>query len=307
MTRNAHLVAAGHQNRRRAASDLSDPGPHCGVLRAETGERAPCLRSILRDEASSRALGYQSVALSSKTTEDTCERAQGKVLIGCRRAADKVRIEVWDSGVGIPEQHIAHIFEEYYQVPAANPGGVGLGLAIVQRLGTLLGHDVAVRSVPGKGSVFSIEVPMTHESLVARPSLLPVIADTQFTGTLLIEDESSVRRAFERFMRTKGISVLSAASANEALTLITERGMRPDLVVTDYNLPGMNGIETIDAVRQALAWKVPAIVLTGDTRSHVSKSIATHDLIVLVKPVPAEDLLQAINRHASLSAKTVQS
>jgi len=116
-----------------------------------------------------------------------------------------------------------------------------------------------------------------------------------------------VRRAFERFMRTKGISVLSAASADEALTLITERGRRPDLVVTDYNLPGMNGIEAIDAVRQALAWKVPAIVLTGDTRSHVSKSVATHDLIVLVKPVHAEDLLQAINRHAPFSAKTVQS
>jgi signal transduction histidine kinase/CheY-like chemotaxis protein len=233
---------------------------------------------------------------------------QGRVLIGCRRAADKARIEVWDSGVGIPGQNIAHIFEEYYQVPAANSGGVGLGLAIVQRLGKLLGHDVVVRSVPGKGSVFCIEVPVTQETLVARPEVVPDIAGTQFIGTLLlIEDESSVRRAFERFFRAKGISVLSAASANEALTLISERGLRPDLVISDYNLPGMNGIETIDAVREALAWKVPAIVLTGDTRSHVSKSIATHDITVLVKPVHADDLLQLINDQAAFNAKTAES
>jgi signal transduction histidine kinase/ActR/RegA family two-component response regulator len=232
----------------------------------------------------------------------------GRVLIGCRRAADKARIEVWDSGVGIPGQHILRIFEEYYQVAAANSGGVGLGLAIVQRLGKLLGHDVVVRSVPGKGSVFSIEVPMTQERLVAHPSALPEIAGTQFIGTiLLIEDEDSVRRALERFLRTKGISVLSTASANEALTLITERGMRPDLVISDYNLPGMNGIETIDAVREALTWKVPAIVLTGDTRSHVAETIATHDLALLVKPVHADDLLQLINGHAPLTARTAGS
>ena len=232
----------------------------------------------------------------------------GKVLIGCRRAADKVRIEVWDSGVGIPGQHIAHVFEEYYQVPDASSDGVGLGLAIVQRMGKLLDHEVVVRSVPDKGSVFSIEVPITQESLVARPGVLPDMAGTQFIGMiLLIEDESSVRRALERLLLTKGISVLAAASANEALTLITERRMRPDLVISDYNLPGMNGIETIDAVREALAWEVPAIVLTGDTRSHVFKSVATHDLVVLVKPVHADDLLQFINRHAPFIAKTAES
>jgi hypothetical protein len=80
------------------------------------------------------------------------------VLIGCRRADDMVRIEVWDSGVGIPGQHIARIFEEYYQVPqGVDPGGVDLGLAIVQRLGKLLSHHVVVRSVPGKGPAFPLK------------------------------------------------------------------------------------------------------------------------------------------------------
>jgi CheY-like chemotaxis protein/anti-sigma regulatory factor (Ser/Thr protein kinase) len=234
---------------------------------------------------------------------------RGKVLIGCRRANDMVRIEVCDSGVGISGQHIARIFEEYYQVPqGVDPGGVGLGLAIVQRLGKLLGHHVVVRSVPGKGSGFSIEVPVTHESLVANHAsrALPDLTDTQFTGTILvIEDENDVRRALDRLLRTKGFSVLSAASANEALTLVTEKGTRPDLVISDYNLPGKNGIESIEAVREALAWKVPAIVLTGDIRSHVIKSIATHDLSVVVKPVHADELLQLIERHARMRISVI--
>src|SRR5262249_14157609 len=98
----------------------------------------------------------------------------------------------------------------------------------------------------------------------------------------------------------KGLGVLSAASANEALSLITKKGMRPDLVISDHNLPGkMNGVECIEAIRAALAWKIPAIVLTGDIRSRVIKSIGTHDLSVVVKPVQAEELLKLIRLHAS--------
>ena len=230
---------------------------------------------------------------------------KGTVLVGCRRADDKVRIEVWDSGAGISREHIARIFEEYYQISQSvkEEGGFGLGLAIVQRLGKLLGHHVDVRSVPGEGSCFSVEVPMANESAPAeRPSTaLPDIADTPLTGTiLLIEDESSVRRALDRLLRMKGLGVLSAASANEALSLITKKGMRPDLVISDHNLPGkMNGVECIEAIRAALAWKIPAIVLTGDIRSRVIKSIGTHDLSVVVKPVQAEELLKLIRLHAS--------
>jgi len=236
---------------------------------------------------------------------------QGRILIGCRRAADKVRIEVWDSSVGIPDQHIAHVFEEYYQVPQTmDNGGVGLGLAIVQRLAKLLGHHIVVRSVPGKGSSFSIEVPVTYEDPVAKPvsETLPDIADTQFTGMiLLIEDESDLRRALDRLLRTKGLGVLSASSANEALTLVTEKGTRPDLIISDYNLPGkMNGVETISALREALAWKVPAIVLTGDIRAHVVESIATHDLCVVTKPVPPDELFRLIHRHARSTAQTAE-
>ena len=82
---------------------------------------------------------------------------RGKILLGCRRAGDKIRIEVWDTGIGIPGDQLPHIFEEYYCDPER--GGFGLGLAIVRRLGEILDHRVDVRSTPGKGTGFSIEVP----------------------------------------------------------------------------------------------------------------------------------------------------
>ena len=231
---------------------------------------------------------------------------QGKILVGCRRADDKVRIEVWDSGVGIMGEHINRIFEEYYQVPGSvDLGGVGLGLAIVQRLGKLLGHHVDVRSVPGKGSGFSIEVPLAGESAIAedRPQKLPDTSDAPFLGKiLLIEDESDVRGALADLLQAEGLSVLSAASGNEALALVAKNGMRPDLVISDYNLPGrMNGVESIEALRAALSWKIPGIVLTGDIRSHVTKSIASPGLAVAPKPFDAEELLQLIGLRARSS------
>ena len=147
----------------------------------------------------------------------------GSILVGCRRADDKVRIQVWDSGMGIAAEHITHIFEEYYQGPeVADHGGVGLGLAIVQRLGKLLGHHVDVRSVPGKGSGFSVEVPLADKSAIAeaRSKALPHTSYAPLVGNILvIEDESSVRRALDSFLRSEGLSVQCAASGNEALTL----------------------------------------------------------------------------------------
>ena len=226
---------------------------------------------------------------------------RGKILVGCRRADDKVRIEVWDSGVGIMGEHINRIFEEYYQIPErADLGGVGLGLAIVQRIGKLLDHRVNVRSVSGKGSGFSIEVPLAGKSAVAEVRSQPLLETTEapFIGKiLLIEDESDVRGALDDLLQAEGLSALSVTSGNEALALVAKNGLRPDLIISDYNLPGrMNGVESIEALRAALSWKIPGIVLTGDIRSHVTASIAKHGLAVAAKPFDADELLQLIRR-----------
>ena len=85
------------------------------------------------------------------------------------------------------------------------------------------------------------------------------------------------------------------ANGNEALALITEKGMRPDLILSDYNIPGpLNGIESVHALREALTWKIPAIILTGDTRSHVIDAIAKYDVAIAIKPAKVDQLKELI-------------
>jgi CheY-like chemotaxis protein len=215
---------------------------------------------------------------------------------------DSVRIEVWDSGIGIPEEHILRIFDEYYQVEdRTHLGSFGLGLAIVQRLASLLGHRVDVRSTHGEGSCFSIEVPLALADAPAADGKAPspVIDGAAFRGTILVvEDDSFVRSGIELLLAAEGLNVIATANGHEALDLITKKGVRPDLVLSDFNLPGrMNGIETIRSVRKAMAQRVPAIVLTGDIRSEVLDAIATHDVVIATKPVNADQLMALVRQQ----------
>jgi CheY-like chemotaxis protein/anti-sigma regulatory factor (Ser/Thr protein kinase) len=223
---------------------------------------------------------------------------RGRVLLGCRRAGDSVQIEVWDSGVGITENQLPHIFREYYQGRGnAEQGGFGLGLAIVKRLGEILDHRVEVRSTPGKGTRFSIVVPRGR-SRVSVPEATPTVhpCNDAFLGSVLvIEDEASVRSSLGRLLKAKGVEATIVATATEALTLIREHGLRPDVLLCDYNLRGSpDGIETIKHLSAALGRNVPAIVMTGDTRSQTVDSISAQGASVLIKPFLAEDLLEIL-------------
>src|SRR5262249_4337975 len=161
---------------------------------------------------------------------------RGKILLGCRRANDKIRIEVWDTGIGIAGDQLPHIFEEYYC--DAERGGFGLGLAIVKRLAEALDHRVAVRSTPAKGTGFSIEVSRGLAHVCESESVAASARDGEpFRGTVLvIEDEMSVRSALKRMLTSRGIGVIGVATVGEATTLLEQHHVRPDLVVCDYNL-----------------------------------------------------------------------
>ncbi|MGY2901526.1 ATP-binding protein [Bradyrhizobium sp. URHC0002] len=224
---------------------------------------------------------------------------RGKVLLGCRRAGDKIRIEVWDSGIGIARDQLPHVFQEYYQgAHGAERGGFGLGLAIVRRLGEMLGHRIDVRSTPGKGTVFLIEVPRGDSSRdTTKRTQRPRYESDLPNIILVVEDETSVRSSLSRLLKARGVEAIAVATANDALARISRQEVRPDLLICDYNLRGSpNGLDTVKALRAELAWNIPAIVMTGDIRSETVNSIAAHGVAVLIKPFVADDLLQHIAR-----------
>ncbi len=239
---------------------------------------------------------------------------QGKVLLGCRRREGKLSIEVWDSGIGIPDAELQDIFEEYHQLD--NPArervlGLGLGLSIVQRLGNLLGHRVSVRSQPGKGSVFTIDLELPPDGAVPRPEqTAEEVRETIFAGVhrtgsiLVIEDDPAVCDLLEFALKTEGHQVITAPDGGKALALLAHGSQQPDLILADYNLPrGMNGIETIVKLREQLGRQVPAIILTGDISTDAISNISRQDCIQLNKPVK----LKMLSRDIELLLGTAQS
>ena len=229
---------------------------------------------------------------------------RGKVLVGCRRREGLLRIEIWDTGIGIPTSELKAIFDDYYQVDNAarqRSHGLGLGLSIVKSLGELLDHPIRVRSLPGKGSVFSIEVPLTPgdapPSQDKRPDGANAPTATRAGTILIIEDDPEVREHLELFLREEGYDVMTAVDGRAALDLSAQGAIQPDLVLADYNLPnGMNGVQVAQRFKQELNREIPVIILTGDISTQALRDIALHDCVQFNKPVKLNELTRAIGR-----------
>jgi PAS domain S-box-containing protein len=262
----------------------------------EAGLRLCIVRSELIIRSDRRMLAEMIRNLLSNAVRYT---DRGRILLGCRRAGDNVRIEIWDSGVGITDDQLPHIFREYYQgTGGAERGGFGLGLAIVKRLGEVLNHRIEVRSIPGKGTGVFIEVPRGRSNVKMPEAALPAQPlDDAFQGcVLIIEDEASVRSALGRLLKARAVDATIVATATEALTLVRQQRLRPDVLLCDYNLRGSpDGVETIRHLRAALGENVPAVVMTGDVRSQTTLSISVQGVSVLIKPFSADELLEALS------------
>jgi two-component system CheB/CheR fusion protein len=227
----------------------------------------------------------------------------GKVLLGCRRSGKRVRIEVWDTGIGIAKGELKAIFDEYHQVDNAareRSLGLGLGLSIVKRLGELLAHPIDVRSTLRRGSAFSISVPSAPAT--GPVTVPPVDASTETaaqaaTGTILvIEDDPELRELLALLLGADGRQLVVANDGHQALQLLADGGLRPDVVLADFNLPnGMDGVEAIADIRARLRYNAPAIILTGDISTLALTHIRLQDCLHFTKPVAANALSRAVN------------
>ncbi len=226
----------------------------------------------------------------------------GGILIGCRRRGERVRIEVWDTGVGIAPEHRQAIFQEFYQI--GNPErdrqkGLGLGLAIAARLARLLDGRIEVNSVPGRGSVFAVELPRAEEIRAPATVNAPADTDTRLQGALVlvVDDDTLVCEALAGLMEQWGCTVVAAASGDQALAALAQQARRPDAVLCDYRLPaGETGGDVIRRLRERHGADLPAALITGDTAPERMREAKESGVPLLHKPVqPAR--LRALLEH----------
>lgn len=233
---------------------------------------------------------------------------EGVVRLRCLHEPAVVRLEVIDTGIGIPADQLPLIYEEFYQVGVPTNStreGYGLGLSIVQRLVKLLQLRLDVRSEVGKGSCFCLTVPAGNTQRAPSPSASPAAAPKPVrklakARILLVEDDAAVRDATRLLLRVEGYEVATAASLAEALQRARSLdGI--DLLVTDYHLPaGETGIQVIAALREAVRSSLRAVLITGDTSMAIKELPLDPNVRVASKPIRAEELLGLI--RALLSA-----
>jgi len=226
---------------------------------------------------------------------------QGGVVVVARSRRSRTCIEVWDTGIGIAEDELPKVFDEFYQV--SNPGrdrtrGLGMGLAIVKRLVLLMGHELEVKSVPGRGTLFRILLVPTEmadmENVVLGADTVPSPVDANQT-VLMIDDEESIRVGMRELLQTWGYQVLLAESIAQARSAVLQHAGVIDVVVCDLRLANQeDGIDAIEQVRSVYGAPLPALLITGDTSTDEVRRAHESGHSVLFKPVRTRDLYAAL-------------
>ena len=218
--------------------------------------------------------------------------AHGKVVVGCRLRGRHLRIDVFDRGPGIPEDEHISIFREFYQIGGPQrerQGGMGLGLAIVDRLCRLLKHEIDLASALGKGSRFSVLVPsVAARAWIVDPkdSVHPTPDSIGGKLVVVIDDDPLVLDSTGGLLRSWGCHVLTVGSARVALAGLAECNQSPDLIISDYQLSdGQTGIEAIEELRKSLNLPIPAFLISGDTAPERMREARTSGYHLLHKPV----------------------
>ncbi len=228
---------------------------------------------------------------------------QGRILMGCRRIRTGLRIEVWDTGVGIPESKLKEVFEEFRRID--NPKhsqvkGLGLGLAITERIAKMLNHPLNVRSWTGKGTVFSVDVPLGDAKAVKKTAQARSVggraSNMHGVRVLCIDNEPNILEGMTALLKGWGCHVQTALSEQDALALAKSGEFRPAIILADYHLgetqTGIMALHALEAYWQA---KTPAIVITADRTDAVSEEARDYGALLLQKPMKPAGLRAMMN------------
>lgn len=224
----------------------------------------------------------------------------GKILVGCRRRGQTLKVQVWDTGPGIPVDQREKIFQEYYQL--GNPErdrskGLGLGLAIVRRLTSLLDITVRVKSGPGGGTCFEIDLPIAPHPTMSRAELpvSAVVSSQKRHLIVVVDDEAPIRAGMHSVLSGWGHDVVIAASGKDAMAKLANIPRRPDLIVCDLRLRGNElGTSVVETLRTEYNEVIPAILVTGDTAPDRLAEAKASGLLLLHKPVSNARLRAAL-------------
>ena len=232
---------------------------------------------------------------------------EGFVDLSCVKHKDQILISVRDTGVGIDNEELTHVFDEFHQVnrdPLERHGGLGLGLSIVQRIAMLLGTQINVSSIVGQGSCFSFSLPQGHLKRIelTTPKIIATRATVTTSQILLIDDDSYVLEATQMLLSTQnGFTIRTATSPHEAFE--QSNHVLPDLIITDFHLNyAETGMDIIRKIRKHADIMIPAILVSGDTSASMEPlSIEENHIQVLIKPTDGDELITTV--HWLLSQK----
>ncbi|HEX3938988.1 MAG TPA: PAS domain-containing hybrid sensor histidine kinase/response regulator [Xanthobacteraceae bacterium] len=248
----------------------------------------PCAQNVRSDRSLLRRLLQNLISNAIKYTPD------GRVLVGCRRRGERLCIEVYDTGIGIPHAKRRAVFKEFRRLEqgARVARGVGLGLSIVERIARVLDCEVSLRSNVSRGSRFAIDVPRGSGFIAAqkRPTPLRFVGQLDDMVVLCIDNDRAILDGMERLLGGWGSRILTAPDLAGAIKAIETSGLQPDGFLVDYHLDGANGVAAIAQLRRRLNRHVPAIVITADRSLRVREEVRAEDAHLLNKPIKPASL-----------------
>jgi signal transduction histidine kinase len=247
-------------------------------------QSVPCSLTVRSDRRLLRRLLQNLVSNAIKYTP------KGRVLFGCRLRGGNLRIDVYDTGLGIPASKKKIIFREFHRLDegAKVARGLGLGLSIVQRIGRVLDHKIDLLSVPGRGSRFSVEVPLSSAApSIQAPREFTTVDRGRLIGTtvLCIDNEPKVLDGMDALLGGWGCRVLKAPDLPTAVEAVTQSQVTPNGLLVDYHLDKGNGLDAIIELRRQFGAELPAILITADRSPHVRDAAREQDVQVLSKPL----------------------